>query len=131
MTLEDQSLLFLYKMRHDHTWIELSPKFGIGRNHLSKVFKTWLMYIYKKFRDFEVDMFAERSALPQALLKCFRNCILRKTRVLIDCTEVFIETSTDFEQQGKSVLPVQISCNCQSIDWYSTKWSLCLCIQML
>ena len=57
------------------------------------------MFAYQKFKDIKVQMFAERSALP-GLPKCFNKKLLGRTRVVIDCTELLIQTSSDYEQQG-------------------------------
>jgi len=98
--VEDQFLLFLIKLRRDYDYADLGIMFDMNRKKASICFKTWLQFIYMKFYDIRYEMFVEKGSLPQPLPKCFQNPLVKDTRVAIDCTELFVESSEDFEEQG-------------------------------
>ena len=54
--------------------------------------------MYKKFK--EIDMFPPRSRFEGEIPKPFDNPLLRNVRVVIDCTEVFVENSSDTKEAG-------------------------------
>lgn len=56
--------------------------------------------MYSKFQDIKDKMFAKREVVTQNLPTSFRNPLLRHCRVVIDCTEIFVESSSDFRQTG-------------------------------
>lgn len=101
-TVEDQFVITLVTLRRDYDFQETSYQFQIDRNLVSVIFHTWLQFMYQKFYDIRIELFVEREDLPQPLPKCFRNALLRNCRVVIDCTELFIEGSCDFQEQGNS-----------------------------
>ena len=54
-------------------------------NSIFKIFKTWLLFMYWKFKDLSVKMFKKRSQIRKPLPRAFRNSLLKNTRVVIDC----------------------------------------------
>ena len=82
ISVENQFFLFLAVFRRNLTYKEAGWLFGINPKLAGKVFKTWLSFIYFKFKDIQEDMFIKREDLPKPLPKAFRNKLLRDTRVV-------------------------------------------------
>lgn len=100
LSVSDQFLLTLFKLRCNYPYADLEYRYGVNRKTLARVFKTWLQFMFLKFKAIEKRMFTLKSDLPQPLPKAFMNSLLKDTRVVIDCSELFIESSSDFEAQG-------------------------------
>ena len=96
---KEQYLLTLLKLRQDYTFTDLAYKFEISVPHCSRIFVTWIQFLYKKFGEFRDDMYVERHE-HKPLPWVFRNDLLRDTRIVLDCTEILCESSTDYKQQG-------------------------------
>lgn len=99
-TVEDQFLLTLFKLRCNYTYQDLSFRHGINPRFLSKIIKTWMQFIYLKHKAMEDRMFTTYQDLPKPPPKAFNNSLLKESRVSVDCSELFIESTTDFEAQG-------------------------------
>ena len=100
ISVEDQFFLFLIIFRRNLTYQEAGWLFGVSTTVATNVFKTWLNFLYFKFKDMKDEMFTRRQDLPKPLPRAFRNKLLRNTRIVIDCTEIQIEGSSNFNQQG-------------------------------
>ena len=84
--------------RRNKSFLECSQLFfGLSLGLIGEVFHTWLQFVYYKFMD--LNIFTERKDLPE-LPKPFRNPLLRDCRVVIDCTELKCENTTNYTQQG-------------------------------
>ena len=75
--------------------------FGISANTISCVFKTWLIFMFKKFGhdEWRKRLFVRRQDLPQPLPEAFCNKMLEKVRVVIDCTEIEIQKPRNYQKQ--------------------------------
>ena len=97
---ECQFLLTLIRLRQGVSIQYLAYQFEIGYDLLRRLFITWIQLLYKKFDEsLRPHMMAPRTRhhpLPAA----FRNSLLNRTRIVLDCTEVRTETSRDYNQQG-------------------------------
>ena len=102
LTVEDQFLMTLYKMRRNPQFWDLEYTFHVKRQTLSKVFKTWLQLMFLKFKELESRMFVSSALLPKPLPLAFKNRFLKLTRCVIDCSELFLESSKDFKEQGNT-----------------------------
>ena len=72
----------------------------IHRDLISKVVKTWLQLLYKTFKEFEEHMFLKKNEISRPLPRHFRNKILKNVTTVIDCTELKVESSENYRQQG-------------------------------
>ena len=97
---ECQFVLTLIRLRQGVSLRYLSHQFDIGYDLLRRLFITWIQLLYKSFDEtLRPHMYAPRSRhhpLPHA----FRNSLLNKTRIVLDCTEIRTETSRHYTQQG-------------------------------
>jgi hypothetical protein len=95
-----QFLLTLMILRRNYTFKEIAMTYNIGVNLVSQIFKTWLQFMYFKFRDLKDLMFVRKDDIKKPLPRHFRNKMLKGTRCVIDCTEIVTETTTQYRQQG-------------------------------
>ena len=102
ITVADQLSLTLSILRRAWTYKEAAYMFGVSPRIASSVFKTWLMFIYYTFNDMRDRIYTKRSDFTLPLPKCFNNDLLRNVRIILDCTEVKIEGSTNYEEQGNT-----------------------------
>jgi hypothetical protein len=94
-----QLALTLVRLRRGYTLQDISYRFNISASTVGKVFITWIQFLYKKF-----DMLRKKMFVPQSrhrpMPKSSRNSLLRKVRVVIDCTEIKTQCADNFKQQG-------------------------------
>ena len=67
---------------------DLSYRFQISQPTVSRIFNTWISFIYFKFK--EVPLWPTRESIDQFMPTCFRS-MYPTTRCIIDATEIFIE----------------------------------------
>ena len=108
ITVADQLSLTLSILRRAWTYKEASYMFGVSSKTASSVFKTWLMFIFYTFNDMRDRMYTKRCDFTLPLPKCFNNDLLRNVRIILDCTEVKIEGSTNYEEQGNTYRYVEM-----------------------
>jgi hypothetical protein len=100
LSVQCQFLLMLWILRRNPTYEVVGVNYNIDPGLVSKVFKTWLQFVYFKFLDVKDKMFVRQVDIKKPLPSHFRNKLLRKTRVVIDCTEFGLESTLNFDQQG-------------------------------
>jgi hypothetical protein len=100
MTVKSQFLLTLFILRRGRKYADISYHFHIGAQLVSRIFKTWIQFIYQNFYDIRDTMFVRKCDVKKPLPRHFRNNLCRDTRVVIDCTEIQVENASNFRQQG-------------------------------
>ena len=109
MTVLDQFLLTLLILRKDWNFKDVATVFDLHEQIVSSTFKTWLQFMYITFKENEAFFFTEKKDIDKSKLpSCFQQPKeFREVRVVIDCTEIFIQSSKSYEQQSNtfSVLP--------------------------
>ena len=99
LSFKCQLAMTLWRLRRGITITELSSHFDICHEMISRIFITWIQFIYHTFNDIRSAMFVPRE-FHKPVPSGFRNAMLRDTRIVIDCTELFTESSRDYSQQG-------------------------------
>ena len=74
-------------------------QFKMGEDTLSCAFVTFIQFMYNKFSAMKKLMFVPQSRHNPVPL-AFRNPLLSKVRIVVDCTEFPVESSKDCRQQG-------------------------------
>ena len=100
ISIMDQYLLTLMILRQGYSYKDVGFRFNLSRGLVSSVFRTWIQFFYLTFYELRDVMFVKQSDIKKPLPKCFRNSILKDTRIVIDCTEIFVESSKDYTEQG-------------------------------
>lgn len=87
LSLMDEFLLTLIRIRQGFDVIHLSYLFGVSPSHVSKTFNTWVFILYNAFNPLFIwpSQALVRNNLP-ASFKAYP-----RTRVVIDCTEFYVQ----------------------------------------
>ena len=95
MSVEDQFLMTLVILRKGWDYAELANIFDLDQQLVSAVFKTWLQFMYCIFAEDEEFFFTKSSDIDKKTIpECFQKTKeFQNVRAVIDCTEIFIESS--------------------------------------
>jgi hypothetical protein len=97
---KNQLLLTLIKLRQAFPNRDLAYRFNIALSMVSEIINTWIQFLYKQTEGLRIRMFPSRERIKETLPSCFRS--FKNVRIIIDCFEVFVESSRDFAEQGNS-----------------------------
>lgn len=98
LTPMDELFLTLLRLRTGLLNVDLGYRFGIANSTVSKIFHTWIQFLYLSFSCLRDRMFAPREVVAKNLPSSFRK--FKGIRVIIDCSEFFVEKASNFQQQG-------------------------------
>ena len=95
MCVEDQFLLTLVILRKGWDYCEVATIFDLDQQIVSSTFKTWLQFMYCQFKEMEEVLFTKAKDIDKETIpKCFQKTKeFQNVRCVIDCTEIFIESS--------------------------------------
>ena len=79
LSIRCQFLMTLLILRRDRCFQDVALQFDIEHETISNVFKTWLQFMFWKFRDIQDQQFTKRKDLPR-LPAVFKNKLLKDTR---------------------------------------------------
>ncbi len=113
--LFDQFFLFLCRMRQGLLSADLAVRFNISKATVSRICVTWANYLY--FMLGTLPLWPSRAAVDELMPPCFKK-IFPKTRVVLDCTEIHIQTAS------LKVLNTMTYShyNFEIPDWHHTLW---------
>ena len=97
LELEQEFLLTLMKFRLATLDDDLAHRFKVSSTRVSQVFITWTKLMSKELRS--LIIWPSRGQISLTLPRCFKRHY-KKLRVIIDCSEVFIETPSSLEVQA-------------------------------
>ena len=92
--------LTLIKLRLNLTEQDLAFRFGISTSTVSRYFITWICFLYNHLKEIEWCPSAEQvvaSTLPHAFKQKYPT-----TYMIIDASELFVETPTDLMLQSST-----------------------------
>ena len=95
----NQLFLALIKLKLNLPHRDLAHRFGISVSVVSKYFITWICFLYCHLREIDWMPTVEqvKGTLPFAFKEKYP-----KTYIIIDASEIFIETPTDLEIQSST-----------------------------
>lgn len=96
LSVENELFLLLCRYKVGLLEEDVAVRFGICQSLVSRIIITWTKFIY--FRFSELDIFPTREVIEAHKPECFRNKY-NGTTVIIDATELYIETPTNPEAQ--------------------------------
>ena len=96
LTLEQEFFLVLIKLRVGLLQYDLAHRIGISPSKVSQIFITWIKLLSKELSVLIV--WPSQGQVRRTIPECFRR-LYPKVHVIIDCTEVFTETSLSLEVQ--------------------------------
>lgn len=97
LSLEQEMLLTLMKIRMNLLNDDLAHRFQISSGKVSQIFITWIKLMSKELST--LIIWPSRSQIRATLPECFRK-LFPKTRTIIDCSEVFMDTPSSLEVQA-------------------------------
>ena len=94
----EEFVLVLMRLKVGLLAIDLADRFGISTAQVSKIFTTWICFLYHELPTlfpFPSQDLVRKNMPPQ--FKLYPN-----TRIIIDCTEIFIEVPSSMKSQSQT-----------------------------
>ena len=94
---EKELFLCLVRLRLGLLERDLANRFNISTSQVSRIWVTWLDFLYRRLRSIPIwpSQSYVRETSPPSFKESYPN-----TRVIIDCTELFIETPSQPRSQS-------------------------------
>ena len=99
LNMEDEFLLVLMKLRLGLSNTDLSVRFNVSEGTVSKLFTTWINYLYVCFGELKIrpDRNVITANMPPNFKEKYPNTI-----IIIDATELRIQTPSSLLRQSQS-----------------------------
>ena len=94
---EQELFMVLVRLRCGLLSLDIANRFGISQAQYSRIENTWLAFLYHRLRA--LPIWASCDHVQQTMPQAFKDAY-PKTRVIIDCTEIYIEMPTSFRSQS-------------------------------
>ncbi len=94
---EEELFLYLVRFRWGLLERDIAHRFNISQSHVSPVWVTWLYFLYRQLRS--IPIWPSKEFVQATMPESFKNSYPH-TRVIIDCTELFIETPSQPRSQS-------------------------------
>ena len=94
---EQELFMVLVRLRCGLLSVDIANRFGISQAQYSRIENTWLAFLYHRLRA--LPIWASHEHVQQTMPQSFRDAY-PKNRVIIDCTEIYIEMPTSFRSQS-------------------------------
>lgn len=98
LTMKDQLLFVLIKLRQNFDFKHLSRLFGISPQDCSVIFSNWINFMFYRFGS--VPIWPDRSVIIEKMPQKFKN-EFPTTLVIIDGTEVKIQRPSSLTKQSQ------------------------------
>ena len=96
LTPEQEFFLALVRLRLGLMEVDLATRAGVSQSQISRVFITWVDFLYSRLR---IPIWPTRESVDFTMPTAFKE-LYPTTRVIIDCSELFIETPSSFRSQS-------------------------------
>ena len=97
---QNELFLTLVRLRCGLLNRDLAFRFCIAESTVSDIVTTWVQFLYLQFSRIRAEMFPDRHVTAKNLPNCFKNKMLKNIRVIIDCSELHVQSPRDFGRQG-------------------------------
>ncbi|CAG9813048.1 unnamed protein product [Phaedon cochleariae] len=94
----EELIIVLIRLRTGLLIEDIHYRFNISVGLVTKLFTSWIQHIYCRFNVLRPMMFPSRTLIQQHLPSEFKK--LKNIRVIIDCTEFYCQTPSNFEHQS-------------------------------
>lgn len=97
LRIEDEFFMVLMRLRLGLLLKDLEFRFKISSGRISRIFKTWIQLMCQCLQTIVfLPPLKEMKAIP----KCFEK--FRDTRIVLDCTEIFVQTPSSLQTQSQT-----------------------------
>ena len=97
LPLMEQFFLVMVRLCQGLNVVDIADRFKVHPTTVSRIFTTWINLMYFKFQ--ELPVWLSRRAINHLMPPCFKQWF-PTTRVIIDCTEFFINTPSSLARQS-------------------------------
>lgn len=94
----DEFLMVLMRLRLGLLLNDLEYRFKISASRISRIFNSWLRIMETALRSLVICPSLTEQHNSCIIPKCFKN--FKDTRIILDCTEIFIETPSSLENKS-------------------------------
>ena len=96
--VEDQILIVLMRLRHDHEEGVLARMFKISQSYVSKVFNSWITIMADKL--WKLIVWLPRDVIRATLPASFSD--FEDTTCIIDCVETFMQRPSNLKDRAET-----------------------------
>ena len=97
LSLEQEFFLGLVRLWLGLLEVDLATRAGLSQSQLSRIFITWIDFLHSKLRCYPI--WPSRESVHETMPSSFKE-MYPTTWVMIDCSELFIETPSSFRTQS-------------------------------
>ena len=97
LSIEQEFFLVLVRLRLGLLEEDIAYRAGVSTSHFSRIWITWLDFLHCKFRTYPI--WPSKSTILKTMPACFKESY-PTTRVIIDCTEIYIERPSSLRSQS-------------------------------
>lgn len=91
-------ILTLIRLRTGLLVEDMAYRIDVSKSFVSKIVITWVQILYQRFNEIRPFMMPSREIIKKTLPAPFKS--MKNIRIIIDGTEFFCETPSDYQQQG-------------------------------
>ena len=95
----DELFMVLYCLRCDALEKDMADRFGVSVSSVSRTLNTWINFLYHTLK--QLPIWPSSKVVKDTMPVCFKDQY-PDTRVILDCTELFIEMPSSFRAQSQT-----------------------------
>ena len=97
LSVEEELFLVLVRLRGNYPLEDLAVRYNMSTSNISRILITWYDFLHTQFR--QIPIWGTRETINKTMPKCFKM-LYPNTRVILDCSEIFIEVPSSFRNQS-------------------------------
>ena len=97
LTPEQEFFLVLVRLRLGLQEEDIAVRAGLSQSQISRIMISWIDFLHARLRSYPI--WPSRSCVDKTMPDSFKQ-MYPSTRVVIDCTEIFIEMPSSFRSQS-------------------------------
>ena len=97
LTPEQEFFLVLVRLRLGLQEEDIAARAGLSQSQISRIMISWIDFLHARLRSYPI--WPSRSCVDKTMPDSFKQ-MYPSTRVVIDCTEIFIEMPSSFRSQS-------------------------------
>ena len=94
---EQELFMVLVKLHCGLLLEDVAHRFNLSLSHVSRIWVTWVNFLHQTIRI--LPIWPSRGFVDENMPQCFKSTY-PSTRVIIDCTEIFLETPPSCRSQS-------------------------------